>query len=261
MAALGSYLDAHHHRGHWLVRIDDIDPPRAAPGAEEDILHCLTAHGFDVDTVDHQSAHSAAYDHALKQLDRYGLLFRCQCTRSTLGPGGICVSDCATAPPPPSTPTSLRVHVPEDLTIRFEDRVCGPQTCALGKTTTNFILRRRDGLYAYQLAAAVDDGAPEINHVVRGEDLLDSTPRQIYLQQCLGLTSPAYAHLPVVTDRNGIKLSKQTGALALDPRLAAANLRDALQQLGQDEPPEALRDPRDILHWAKRHWSMDRVPR
>jgi len=261
VAALGSYLDARHNHGRWLVRIDDIDPPRAVEGAEDTILRCLDAHGFDFDTVERQSEHSTAYDNALQQLDRQGLLFRCQCTRATLGSGGMCISNCATEPPPLSAPTSLRIQVPEDLTIHFLDRVCGAKTYALGRTTANFILRRRDGLYAYQLAAAVDDGAVEISHVVRGADLLDSTPRQVYLQQCLGLTPPAYAHLPVITDSNGTKLSKQTGALALDEGLATTNLRCALRQLGQDEPPKTLTNPRAILGWAIQHWSLDRVPR
>lgn len=260
VAALASYLDARASGGHWLLRIDDIDPPRAAPGATGQILATLAAHHLAFDSpLQLQSNHSPAYEDALKQLSALGLVFRCRCTRANLGPGNTCVGPCADNPVAASEAASLRIRVPADLTIEFDDLVRGPQRMALGEHTANFIVRRRDGLYAYQLACAVDDGAPAINHVIRGADLLESTFRQIYIQQCLTLATPRYGHLPVLSDSEGNKLSKQTGAAPLDDGCAYDNLRAALAALGQAQP-DTRGDIDALLSAATAQWRRERVP-
>lgn len=254
VAALASYLDARAAGGKWLLRIDDIDPPRAVPGSVDAILEALDAHGLKFNgPVLWQSQHASRYDAALDQLAALGLTFHCRCTRASLAPGSICIADCKERPAASaSEPFSIRVAVPASEVTEFNDVVLGKQQFALGQTTPNFILRRRDGLYAYQLACAVDDAAPAISHVIRGVDLLESTHRQRYLHQLLDLASPTYGHVPVVTDTDGNKLSKQTGAPALNNANAAANLRAALQSLNQPTPD--THDIAQLLTQASRSW-------
>ena len=260
VAALASYLDARAAGGRWLLRIDDIDPPRAAPEATGQILATLAAHHLHFDgPLQLQSNHSQAYDAALEQLMAKGLAFRCRCTRATLGPGNTCIGRCASETVPASETASLRIRVPADLRVDFDDLILGPQRVALGKTTPNFIIRRRDGLYAYQLACAVDDGGPGINHVIRGADLLDSTCRQLYIQQSLALDPPRYGHLPVLTDDQGNKLSKQTGAAALENDKAYDNLRHALTALGQ-ALPDTHSDIDALLAAATKQWCRRQIP-
>ena len=261
MAALASYLDARAHGGVWVVRIDDIDPPREMPGATLGIINCLKAHGLQPDRVDHQKTHSATYERALVALNRRGLLFRCGCTRATLGPLGTCVRDCSRSSVDPNLATSLRVSVPSGTVVCFDDLILGPQRANLGDEHSNFIVKRRDGLYAYQLAAACDDGNGQISHAIRGSDLLDSTYRQIYLQQALELQSPQYGHLPLVYGADGVKLSKQTHAQALDNRRAVTNLLQAASVLGLAEPPSLGMNTTDVLACLAKQWCYDRVPR
>ena len=266
VAALASYLDARANRGSWLVRIDDIDPPRQQAGATECIIECLQAHGLAPDEVDYQSRHRETYEQALASLGHRGLLFRCQCTRGTLGPNGMCIRDCAQKsitqePAGQACQGSLRVSIPPSVEIAFSDLICGTQHASLGQTQTNFIVKRRDGLYAYQLAAACDDGNGEITHAIRGADLLDSTFKQIYLQQVLGLTPPKYGHLPLVYGADGSKLSKQTGAQALDNRHPQANLMHAAKVLGLPPAPKSALNVSDLLAWFTGKWRYDRVTR
>jgi len=266
LAALASFLDARSARGRWLLRIDDIDPPREVSGSVGWIEQTLAAHGLHPDgTCDFQSSHREAYDAALQTLVQGGHLFHCYCTRTTLGAHGCCIRDCAGQSDPARQDgrqgASLRVKVPKDTIITFDDVILGRQTFALGATLSDFIVKRRDGLYAYQLAAAVDDAAPGISHVMRGKDLLDSTPRQQFLQRCLSLESPQYGHLPVLTDSHGVKLSKQTGAMAVDNNNPAGNIREALKQLGQAIPPMDLTSVEDLLSFATRHWRRERIPK
>lgn len=262
VAATASYLDAHSAGGDWHIRIDNIDPPRAVAGATTLILTCLDQHGLysAVPTV-YQSQHHARYDRALEQLSALGLLFSCSCTRATLGHQGCCIRDCRQTSPGAQAGHSWRIQVPEHTETRFDDLFLGEQHEALAENTPNFIVKRRDGLYAYQLAAAVDDGGIEVNHVVRGADLLSSTHRQVFLQQQLTLTSPQYGHVPILTDNEGNKLSKQTGASAVDPDVAGQNLRQVLAFLGQQEPPAHLLQPAEILDFASDHWDRDCVTR
>lgn len=262
IAAVASYLDARHHGGRWLVRMEDLDPPREEAGAADRILDSLQRHGlaWDEDVL-YQGARQAAYDLALDRLAAAGKLFHCDCTRAQLGPDGACNGHCAARQQQISGACATRVRVPEDTAVAFVDRLQGPQSEALGRTTPDFILRRKDGLTAYQLAVVVDDAFQGVTHVVRGSDLLDSTPRQIFLQRVLGLPQPSYCHLPVITTSQGQKFSKQNKAQALDDRRANCNLRLALRFLGQPLPPARLRRPAELLAHAARHWSLDAVPR
>jgi len=261
IAALASYLDARHHGGTWLVRMDDLDPPREEPGAADSILESLQQHGLHWDEdVLYQGTRAAAYTDALAALGEAGLLFACDCTRARLSGAGNCLGNCRERQDNISGARSIRVNVPPQCRIRFPDLLQGTQQVALGAGLPDFILRRKDGLHAYQLAVVVDDAAQGITHVVRGSDLLDSTARQVYLQQCLGLPSPHYGHLPVITNREGQKFSKQNLSPPLDNSSAAHNLRLALRFLHQPEPPQAIGEAAALLNWATPRWALDRVP-
>jgi glutamyl-Q tRNA(Asp) synthetase len=178
-----------------------------------------------------------------------------------LGPDGACRGHCRERQEQLKSPTSTRVKVPPDCHIRFADQLQGWQETHLGDDAPDFIVKRKDGLDAYQLAVVVDDAWQGITHIVRGCDLMDSTPRQIFLQQLLGHSIPTYSHIPVITDNNGQKFSKQNHAPALIDEDAAANLRAALRFLQQDQPPTALRDVAQILDFAICHWAPAKVPR
>ncbi|MCB1676580.1 MAG: tRNA glutamyl-Q(34) synthetase GluQRS [Halioglobus sp.] len=261
IAALASYLDARHCGGSWLVRMEDLDPPREEAGAAQRILHTLQCHGLHWDEpVLWQSRRSAIYARARRRLEAQCLLFRCDCTRAMLGAHGACRGRCQPRQTSLRQPSAVRVRVPPDCHIEFEDLKQGRQCVALGRETPDFVVRRKDALDAYQLAVAVDDAAQAISHVVRGSDLLDSTARQIYLQQVLGYRTPRYCHIPVITDALGHKLSKQSRAPAVDDSRALANLRTALRFLRQREAPAQLCDVEQLLAFAARHWQVDRVP-
>lgn len=261
IAALASYLDARHHAGTWLVRMDDLDPPREEPGAADRILNGLRCHGLHWnEDVLYQSTRFAAYTAALTRLDESGHLFACDCSRAMLGTNGSCISHCQTRQSTISGPRAIRTMIPPDSDIQFTDGLQGPQHTALGKSVTNFIVKRKDGLYAYQLAVVVDDAEQGITDVVRGSDLLDSTPRQIFLQQLLAQPTPRYFHLPVITTRKGQKLSKQNLAPALDNEKATHNLRCALRFLHQHEPPNTLTGVDSLLAHAVEHWLPTQVP-
>ena len=256
VAALASFLDARHHGGIWRLRFDDIDPPRAVPGSKQAIMAALRDHGLHWDEpILYQSEHSERYESALQTLWQLGYLFRCICTRTTLSSAGTCGQDCRNADHPGSLAHSLRVRVIPERLRNFTDRLVGEQAVATGGVPADFIVKRRDGLFAYQLAAAVDDALPHVTHVVRGDDLLTSTHQQRWLHQLLGQTSPRYAHAGVVRDHAGNKLSKQTGAEALNIQDAAENLRNALRHLRQPPPPASAKTVIDLLGFAIEHWS------
>jgi len=260
VAALASFLDARHHQGTWLVRIDDIDPPREQAGAAQLILDSLQQHGLHWDeTVLWQSSRTAAYQLALNELEAAALLFRCDCTRATLGPNGSCNGRCQPRQSSIGAPWALRVMVPPDARIEFVDGVQGSCQYALGSTVHDFVVQRKDQLPAYQLAAAVDDTHQKISNVVRGADLLDSTPRQLYLMDKLGSASPHYAHIPLLLGNDGQKLSKQNQAPALAGDKASTNLRQALTFLNQPTLPPSANTVPAIVEFAIRHWSRDRV--
>jgi glutamyl-Q tRNA(Asp) synthetase len=238
-AALASWLDARAHGGLWLVRIEDLDPPREVSGAAEDILATLARFGMTPDEpVVRQRDRGALYADAFGRLEQYGVIYGCACTRTEAEDAGR-----AAGRPPgvyPGTcrsglhgrrPRAWRFRVP-DATIAFVDRAIGRYEQQLDRDVGDFVVRRADGLWAYQLAVVVDDAAQGITDVVRGADLLDNTPRQIALQRALALPSPRYLHVPVVVNEHGEKLSKQSGARALDPGDPTVALECALQHLG-----------------------------
>ncbi|MCF7751761.1 tRNA glutamyl-Q(34) synthetase GluQRS [Bacillus subtilis subsp. subtilis] len=233
LAALGSWLLARHAGGHWRVRVEDVDPPRTVPGAVGQQLATLAAFGLHSDgPIVHQSQREAVYRPALERLLDEGTAFACHCSRSELADQhGIhhhCVSRHQRAQP------AIRLRVPPGSRAAFHDGLRGPVEQDVHAAVGDFVLRRADGYWAYQLAVVVDDGDQGITHVVRGADLLDSTPRQILLQRALGLPTPAYLHLPLLLDAHGRKLSKSEAAHPLDPAQPLPALRRAWASLGQD---------------------------
>jgi glutamyl-Q tRNA(Asp) synthetase len=263
LGALASFLDARAHQGTWLVRIEDIDPPREVAGATPAILECLQVHGLRWDgEVTYQSRRDALYHAAIERLLGDGAAFYCTCSRAELAQhGGIYAGRCRECRQRPDPPYAVRLRV-EDGTIAFDDRIQGAIAQDLACEVGDFVLLRKEGLPAYQLAVVVDDAAQGITRIVRGSDLLDSTPRQILLQRRLGLPTLEYAHIPVIANAAGQKLSKQTFAPALDNGAALQNLLAALDFLGQPPPAAAHRQSIDaLLAWAIAHWRLEMVPR
>jgi glutamyl-Q tRNA(Asp) synthetase len=237
VAAVASFLDARASDGVWLVRIEDVDAPRTVAGADRLILETLKAFGMVSDEpVLYQSTRTQAYEAALEELKRTGWAYPCSCSRKDAGPGAY-PGTCRSGPRNHEQPISWRV--------RYDDPALG-----------DFVVRRSDGLFSYQLAVVVDDAAQDITHVVRGADLLESTPWQNWLQKLLGFPIPQYRHVPIVTNEAGEKLSKQTRAEPLDANRVPELLRKALQFL---EQPEATgENAREILESAARQWQRSR---
>jgi glutamyl-Q tRNA(Asp) synthetase len=269
VAALGSFCEARSRGGEWLVRMEDLDRPREAPGAADAILRALDQHGFEwSEPVMRQSGRNAAYHGALETLRTRGAVYVCACTRreiadSSVTPGGepVYPGTCRGGLPPGRTGRATRVRV-EREPIAFDDSVMGTLTQDLEREVGDFVLLRADGLIAYQLAVVVDDAEQGITGVVRGADLLGSTARQIHLHRLLGLPTPGYAHLPAAVNAKGEKLSKQTHAAPLDPACAAPALVRALEFLGQSPPPALARATvREVWQWAGANWDLSLVPR
>ncbi|HLJ38693.1 MAG TPA: tRNA glutamyl-Q(34) synthetase GluQRS [Steroidobacteraceae bacterium] len=258
IAALGSFLDARRHAGRWLLRMEDLDRERVVPGCADEMLRTLEAHGLSWDgTVEYQSTHVTRYGAALAQLTARGRTFECSCTRRERTQEGGYPGTCRSGPRH-AGPTATRFRVDES-TLSFEDRVQGHCRFSL-RERGDVVVRRRDGVFAYQLAVVVDDAHSAITDVVRGADLLDNTPWQIALQHALGLPPPRYAHLPLIVEARGTKLSKSRRSLALDPAMAGSQLYQALTLLRQTPSPELkLERPAAILEWAVEHWRLDRV--
>ena len=253
LAATASYLDAKAQQGEWMVRIEDIDPPREKPGASDAILQALCDHGLHWDgDVMYQSQRSAAYDKVLDHLIEEEALFYCTCTRAELQGYPIYPGTCREQRLPPERLAAWRLRS-DDSEQRWQDGLQGEQKWSM-TDVGDTILKRKDGLYAYQLAVVVDDHAQGITHVVRGIDLLDSTPRQLFLYQHLGWRAPAFSHIPVILDANGNKLSKQNHANPINPANAAHNLRRCLAWLGQASPPSEATSVETILRFAVAHW-------
>jgi len=266
IAALASYCDARAAGGAWLVRIEDVDEPRSRDQATSAILATLEAYGFEWDgEVVRQSRRGALYDEALERLVAQGEAFACTCTRreleaGRLGPGGerVYPGTCRDGIASEREARAWRLRVTDEA-IAFRDRLQGWHEQRLEREIGDFIIRRADGLFAYQLAVVVDDAAQGITHVVRGADLLASTPRQIWLQRRLGLTTPSYLHHPVAILASGEKLSKQTGAapLPIDP---LPTLLQAWSFLGQREPPARPASVGEFWSWAHRMWTPSDLP-
>ncbi len=263
LAALASFLDARARGGQWLVRIEDIDPPREAPGATAAILDCLRAHSLDWDgDVLYQSQRTSIYREACTRLIERRRAFYCTCSRLDLaGNGHIYAGRCRQVFEKPQPPFAIRL-LADDVDIRVDDRIQPELTENIARDVGDFVIYRKEALPAYQLAVVIDDAAHHVTHVVRGSDLLESTARQIFLQRCLQLPTPQYAHIPVIANAQHQKLSKQTRAHALDNNAASENLLAALEFLHQPLPPAAeAKSTTSILRWAIGHWNIASIPR
>jgi len=267
VAAVGSYLDAKYHHGIWLVRMEDLDAPRCVPGAADDILRTLAAFGLHFDEpVIYQSQRTAAYEQALHKLQASGAAYPCCCTRKEISDsavhgieGPVYPGTCRSGIPAGRDGRAWRVRT-DDKAIGFDDALQGRLSQNLESEIGDFVVKRADGLFAYQLAVVVDDAWQNITHVVRGADLLTSTPRQIHLQRLLSLPTPQYMHLPIALNAAGEKLSKQTLAAAVDTAQPAAALLQVLNFLQQRPPAEAAGgDVGMVLDWAIRHWNPLRL--
>jgi glutamyl-Q tRNA(Asp) synthetase len=275
VAAVGSYLDARSQGGRWLVRMEDVDTPRCVPGAADDILRTLEWFGFEWDgPVLVQSQRLGAYRAALDDLCRRGLAYPCSCSRKEIADSGAGTAIDGGRVYPGFCREGLRHTVRHEgasrqlawrlkvdaVPIVFTDRLQGVQSQSLGQAVGDFVLRRADGLFAYQLAVVVDDAWQGVTDVVRGADLLASTARQIWLQQGLDLPTPRYAHLPLVVNSLGEKLSKQTLAPALLPARAAEQLVEALRFLGQAVPNDLAESGlAAVWDWALAHFSASTI--
>ncbi|UYM18705.1 tRNA glutamyl-Q(34) synthetase GluQRS [Endozoicomonas euniceicola] len=264
VAALASYLDARHQNGTWLVRMEDIDPPREQPGAASKILKALEVYGLHWDgEILYQSQRSSLYEDAIEQLRKRQAIYPCVCSRKQLQPyhgiyPGLCRS--ASLTDLPDKPYAWRLNSHDEV-IAFNDRIQGQQRFDM-KTLGDFIVKRKEKLYAYQLAVCVDDEFQKITHIVRGHDLIDSTPRQISLQSALGMNRVTYAHIPVIVQDNGDKLSKQNLAPELSLDEPRPLLAKALQALGQ-QPPKGLKEEsiEDIINWGMENWNLNKIAR
>lgn len=269
VSALASYLDAKANHGQWLVRMEDLDPPREQPGAAAEILHSLEAHGlcWDGDIL-YQSQRLGIYQAQLEILIRDGLAYPCQCSRQRLQSlGGVYDGHCRQHPADMNQAIAWRLKL-YDLPpgfalpeiVRFTDAIQGEQSQNLRTQAGDQILKRRDGFYAYPLAVVVDDIAQGITHIIRGSDLLEVTGRQIFFFRLLGKTAPIFGHAPLATQENGQKLSKQNHAPALLANEATRNLWQALRFLGQNPPPDLIGcQPAELLTWGLEHWQLGKV--
>ncbi len=259
LAAVASFLDARRERISWHVRLDDLDAPRNLAGADRAILQALERHGLHWDgPVVRQSERLPRYHEALTLLARQDRLFYCRCSRRQLRDADVYPGTCRHRVEPRAD-SAVRLRV-DDARVAFTDLVQGQRQWSLAEAGGDFVVRRRDGLVAYQLATAVDDGDGAITRVIRGRDLLEATPRQVLLMELLGLPVPAYGHVPLLVDRSGRKLSKQNHAAPLDLDRPADNLRRVLPALGLDDPPAGA-DSGELLSWAADRFDLARVPR
>ena len=258
LAAVGSFLDARANGARWLVRIEDLDTPRVVPGCADEQLRTLEAFGFEWDgAVLHQSTRREAYRAALATLAANGRTFACSCSRRELAgngdeaPGyvGTCRNGATKA-----GPTAVRFRV-SDAPIHFDDIFQGPQDFDL-TTCGDVVIERRDGLTSYQLAVVVDDDFQGVTRVVRGADLLASTPWQLELQAALSMARPIYGHLPLLLEPDGAKLSKSRRAIPLDPAQVTKGLITTLTLLSQTPPPDLVHSTvKEVWKWALEHWS------
>lgn len=271
VAAIASYLEARTRQGEWLVRMEDVDELRNVKGAADDILYSLEAYGFEWDgEVIYQTQRKEAYAEALQQLKDQRIVYPCTCSRKQLraqaargylqdGPmgyiyPGTCIDN--SFDDFTSNDYAIRIHTP-DIAYSFTDALQGHYSQQLKSDLGDFVIRRRDGLFAYQLAVVVDDAFQKISHVVRGIDLIDSTPRQIYLQRCLNFPQPEYTHLPLIVNAQGEKLSKQTGAASIGNTANIPLLVECLDFLGQNPPAELKRESlNNVWQWATNNWKL-----
>lgn len=269
VAAVGSYLEARSRGGEWLVRIEDVDTPRVVPGAADAILRALERCGLHWDgAIVYQSTRADAYHAALHELKQRGLVYPCACSRREIADsatsgieGHVYPGTCRAGIPPGRKARALRIET-TGAYVSFNDALQGAVAQQLDTDIGDFVLYRADGLFAYQLAVVIDDAEQGVTDIVRGADLLDSTPRQIYIQTVLGLSRPRYVHLPVAVNEAGEKLSKQTRATPIDEEHPVTALVNALRFLGHSPPNEFVAaEPGVVLQWAVENWHIDRIPR
>jgi len=261
VAAVASYLAARKAGGEWFVRIEDLDQPRVVPGSAESILRTLAELGFEwTGSIVRQSERIELYEAALKRLYETGRIYPCSCSRKEIAAGQDGDESrypgwCRNGPMHPGAPVAIRFRT-DPGEVGFDDEIQGRIHSDVNAESGDFVLKRRDGLFAYQLAVVVDDAEQGVTHVVRGADLLSSTPRQLLIQQSLGFSAPRYAHVPLAIDHCGVKLSKSAGAGAVDATKPVKELWRALRFLGQ-QPPGELRSSllKPLWEWAVHHWT------
>jgi glutamyl-Q tRNA(Asp) synthetase len=267
IAAMGSYLQAKHQQGEWLLRIDDIDPPREQKGAKEAILRTLEDFGFEWDSaVFYQSSKLQHYQEAVNDLIKQQRAYACSCSKKSLikqtgqTEGEIVYPGfCRDKSLEKSPEHSIRLRCNSDL-IHFNDAIQGKQAVNLEKLKGDFVIQRRDQHFSYQLATGIDDAEQKITEVVRGADLLNCTPCQLHVQHMLNLPSPQYCHLPIAMNDAGQKLSKQHHATPLTTKDSVLLLYKALKFLGQKPPIDVMNSNQEELWlWAKTHWRLDLV--
>lgn len=262
LAALASYLDARSHNGRWLLRIEDLDTPRNIPGASQHILRTLEAYGLDWDGgVIYQSDRVTHYQQVINQWLESGDAYYCDCSRrEILAHGNIYPGTCRDRQLPARADHAIRLRV-DTTELTVSDRLQGHFTQRLSDTSGDFIIRRRDGIIAYQLAVVVDDIAQRVTDIVRGADLLESTPRQHWIYHLLQQPAPRYLHIPLIMRPDGEKLSKRLGSTPLEPKQASSTLYRALSFLAQDPPAELAGAPiSQQLRWAISHWQPGQLP-
>ena len=259
LTATASFMESRANGGEWKLRIDDLDAPRVVPGAVDEILRTLETHGLDRDgEIYYQSTATEHHEAAIEALIGQTLCFDCTCTRKDLQGHSAYPGTCRHQPARTHANAAIRIRVPP-AEYGFTDGLAGRFAHRLSEDVGDFIIVRRDRIVGYQLAVVVDDDAMGVTDVVRGADLIDNTPRQLFLIERLGLRAPRYVHVPVITERGGNKLSKHTLATAVDNRFPAQNLRWVLDLLGQDPP--MLATVRDLLDWGVANWRLSAVPR
>ncbi|MBJ6723091.1 tRNA glutamyl-Q(34) synthetase GluQRS [Geomesophilobacter sediminis] len=274
VAALGSYLLAKHSGGKWLIRMEDLDLPRVVPGIADDMLRTLESLGFQWDgEIWYQSRRNEIYRAAVEELSRKGFAYPCGCTRAEIAriasapheDGLVYPGLCRGGLAPGKVPRALRLLVPDEI-VTFRDQIMGNYSQHLGAACGDFVIQRADGPYAYHLAVVIDDALSGVNQIVRGADLLSSTPRQIHLQGLLGHATPVYAHLPLVTGAEGGKLSKRDNSVSLSEgrdlsRAGGQLLCAALNFLGQQPPTEISNAPAsEILAWGVQYLDVSAIP-
>ncbi len=260
--AVASYLDARANSGRWLLRIEDVDRPREVPGSAANIVHTLEAFGFEWDAeIVRQADRTAHYEAALDVLRARGLTFECSCSRSKLAEDDRYPGSCRERPLIPNVPMASRLRVDSGY-VQFADRIQGLYRQDVAAAVGDMILKRRDRQFAYVLAVVIDDAAQGVTHVVRGADLLDNTPRQIYLQRVLELENPSYAHVPVLVEPDGAKLAKSARSVRLENRVALPQLLQVFELLGLAPPPGLKRATiAAAWTWAIGEWDINRVAR
>ena len=261
ISALGSYLQAKRHNGQWFVRIEDVDLPRTIFGSDKVILNQLETIGLTWDSeIIYQSERTPVYHLAIETLSSLGHTFSCSCTRKKIS---IKPHSCACSQGIADSLSrySIRIRTDNQI-ITVNDLLQGKYTQSLMSDVGDFIVKRTDGLFAYHLAVTVDDAEQNINQIVRGADLLNSTPRQIYIQKLLGLPTPTYLHLPVAINKDGSKVSKRSHAAEIDLKNPSRVIFEALQFLGQMPPSEAIHsDLESLMKWAIKNWDINSIPK